>query len=43
MLEASSEKNSLNELFETAYVLIDSIIKKFVMMKKISKIKFMLY
>ena len=28
---------------ETAYVLIDSIIKKFVMMKKISKIKFMLY
>ena len=43
MLEASSEKNSLNELFYTAYVLIDSIIKKFVRMKKISKIKFMLY
>ena len=43
LLAASPKKNSQNELFLTAYVLIDSIIKEFVMMMKISKIKFMLY
>ena len=35
--------NEVDVYKRQAYVLIDSIIKKFVMMKKISKIKFMLY
>ena len=40
---SSSNPYEIRNEHETAYVLIDSIIKKFVMMKKISKIKFMLY